>query len=632
MVNIMLFGLTSLSKDLCEKYEEQNINIDVYVDDVPEAGVVLAYKNVNVHKGSFTDKYIAREIKRLNPYYVIDAMLGQNTALTETLKSIAEKKYIKLIKDLSNYKALTVEDTEKAVTTVNRSRGNVLIYSDGSDIKVYTNIKDYKKRCAIVVSDKYASEAYSLGFERVITINNNFSTKQNIDLIDKYKIKYLITGGFGEISGFEEKYYACRTNKVAMVIIKPTADYILSPSELYEILDKCMHRKQISIIGIGLGNPDTMTMEAYRYIQKSEYIIGEQRLLDSIEFGAKKLCYEYRIARIKELIEESTYNNIAVLFSGDVCIHSNAIELLEKLGDNYDITMVQGVSSVAYLAAKLGINWTDSKIINMENDNIDIVKTVAENKSVFVFSPGNISDICTKLLYSGLEKVHLCIAEKLSYGDEKIVVGYPDEFLDLEFDTISIIYIENPNARKSIHLGIKSDDFISGSMSPINSELRAIIVSELELSTDSIVYDIGAGIGDVSIECANFLDTGTVYSIEKNKNAVDLITRNIDRFKIDNIQVLNGFASSILPKLPKADLAYIGNNVDELSEIFEALSRSDVNRIVMSSSSIEKTFNIIELAKSKNYDYNIKHIIISRGQNNMLSDNPMYIIKCCKKQ
>lgn len=65
--------------------------------------------------------------------------------------------------------------------------------------------------------------------------------------------------------------------------------------------------------------------------------------------------------------------------------------------------------------------------------------------------------------------------------------------------------------------GIDDEEFIRSKTPMTKSEVRTISLSKLELRENSIVYDIGAGTGSVSIEMAILVSSGEVYAIEKKK-------------------------------------------------------------------------------------------------------------------
>lgn len=57
-------------------------------------------------------------------------------------------------------------------------------------------------------------------------------------------------------------------------------------------------------------------------------------------------------------------------------------------------------------------------------------------------------------------------------------------------------------------------------------EVRTVSVAKLELTEHSVLYDVGAGTGSVSVECAGLSDSVKVYAIEKNPEAVELLYEN----------------------------------------------------------------------------------------------------------
>ncbi len=59
----------------------------------------------------------------------------------------------------------------------------------------------------------------------------------------------------------------------------------------------------------------------------------------------------------------------------------------------------------------------------------------------------------------------------------------------------------------------------------------------MKLHPDDVVWDVGAGTGSLSIECARQVPFGTVHSVERSETAVKLIYKNKEKFSADNLTV-----------------------------------------------------------------------------------------------
>ena len=77
-------------------------------------------------------------------------------------------------------------------------------------------------------------------------------------------------------------------------------------------------------------------------------------------------------------------------------------------------------------------------------------------------------------------------------------------------------------------------------------ELRLILVSQLRLQTDSVLWDIGAGTGTIPVEVGLLSPFGRVIAIERDEEVANLIHRNCDRFDIKNVEVVVGSAPECL--------------------------------------------------------------------------------------
>ena len=85
---------------------------------------------------------------------------------------------------------------------------------------------------------------------------------------------------------------------------------------------------EISLIGIGMGVEDNLTVEALNTIKEADVLIGASRMTKNFADG-KKEFNAYKADDIKKIIDEQSENcKIAVLMSGDVGFFSGAKSFL----------------------------------------------------------------------------------------------------------------------------------------------------------------------------------------------------------------------------------------------------------------------------------------------------------------
>ncbi|MHB1127816.1 MAG: precorrin-6Y C5,15-methyltransferase (decarboxylating) subunit CbiT [Bacillota bacterium] len=122
-------------------------------------------------------------------------------------------------------------------------------------------------------------------------------------------------------------------------------------------------------------------------------------------------------------------------------------------------------------------------------------------------------------------------------------------------------------------------------------EVRVITLSKARLQKNSVIYDIGAGTGSISVECALLSPGGTVYAIEKDPKALKILGENAAAFGLKNLIVIEGIAPAALGGLPAPDRVIIGGSAGRLEEILAAAASklSPGARVVINSVTMEST-------------------------------------------
>lgn len=173
-------------------------------------------------------------------------------------------------------------------------------------------------------------------------------------------------------------------------------------------------------------------------------------------------------------------------------------------------------------------------------------------------------------------------------------------------------------------------------------EVRSISLSKLRLSKDSIIYDVGAGTGSVSIEMALMAVDGKVYAIEKKSEAVALIHKNKQKFCADNLEVIEGLAPEACDALPVPTHAFIGGSSGNLKSILALLFRKNPNlRVVINCITLETVAESMESIRSLEAgelvsdvtitDVDIAQVNVAKGKKAgsyhlMMGQNPVYVI------
>ncbi|MEH2276922.1 MAG: precorrin-6Y C5,15-methyltransferase subunit CbiT [Nostoc sp.] len=80
-------------------------------------------------------------------------------------------------------------------------------------------------------------------------------------------------------------------------------------------------------------------------------------------------------------------------------------------------------------------------------------------------------------------------------------------------------------------------------------EVRLLLIAQLRLKSDSVLWDIGAGTGTIPVEVGLLCPKGQIIAIERDEEVANLIKRNCDRFEVKNVEVIEGSAPDCLHDL-----------------------------------------------------------------------------------
>lgn len=390
---------------------------------------------------------------------------------------------------------------------------------------------------------------------------------------------------------------------------------------------------KIYLIGVGLGNPDTMTIEARRAIEECPVRIGAPRLLEGYEKGTAIPLIA--AADIAEAIGKLDVPQAAVLLSGDVGFYSGAKNLYPLL-EGHEVVTLPGVSSVQYLCAKCRTPWQDVHLISAHGRSHNAPGEIQSHEKSFVLTGGayRAGDLCAELTERGLGYVEAVVGERLSYPEERIVKGTAAELAGQEFDSLAAVLVRNPRPIRRPYAAPSLEDgaFLRGKVPMTKAEIRTLAAAKLRIRSADTVWDVGAGTGSVSVECAYAAREGQVYAVERKPEAVALLEENKTRFSLSNLTVIAGEAPEALTELPAPDRVFLGGTAGNMERILcLALDKNPAARIVATAVTLETIAEALRCFGAAGLSADVAQMAVTRtrlaGAYHMMdAQNPVWIV------
>ena len=393
-------------------------------------------------------------------------------------------------------------------------------------------------------------------------------------------------------------------------------------------------KPKVCLIGVGMGNPATLTAEAERAIEACPVLVGAPRLLEPYQKG-KNCVPLIAAADILAYIETCGESPVGVLLSGDVGFYSGAKNLWPLL-EGYEVESLPGISSLAYLCTKLKTSWQDAHVASAHGRILNAAGEVQSHAKTFLLTGGKTKaqDVCRAIAEWGMDWVEISVGENLSYAEERIVTGTAAELAELEFSDLAVLLCRNPSPvfRGVSNSGIPDDAFLRGDAPMTKEEVRTISLSKLRLCAHHVLWDVGAGTGSVSVELALAAPQGHVYAVECEPDACALIRRNREKFAAWNLSLIEGRAPAALEALPAPDAVFIGGTKGSIAAVVDTVLAKNANaRICIAAIALESLSAAIAALTAHGLSAEVTQLAVSRtrpaGRLHLLTaNNPIFLI------
>ena len=405
-----------------------------------------------------------------------------------------------------------------------------------------------------------------------------------------------------------------------------------------------MSRHKVHIIGV--APEGSLPPEAHRFVNQAEIVFGGRRLLQMFpSLGGERITIKNNLAEIADLIKRNLgRKRMVVLASGDPNFYGVAGYLTAKLGKSV-VDIIPNVSAMQLAFARIKESWEDAVFVSVHSRPIEeIVGVVGSNAKIGIFTDDKHTPaaIARVLLEHGVDGYRAYVCQDLGSKEEKVVKTDLRGLARMRFSPLNVLILlrEQSERQSQQMLGIPEASFYRRREGLITKqELRAVSLSKLALTENSIVWDIGAGSGAVSVEASFLARRGRVFAIEKNEKDIAIIEKNLRKFNVSNVEVVQTFAPDGLNSLPDPTAVFIGGSGGRVKEILELVSRrlKPGGRIVMNIVALENLSAAVDALKARGFapDITLVNIARSTGVSELTrfeTLNPVFVVSGVKKE
>ena len=674
MRKILIFAGTTEGRQLSECLSKAGMDHTVCVATEYGEIVLGEHSHVAVHRGRMDGEAMLAFLREGGYAAVVDATHPYATIVTENIKKAAKDAgtvYLRLKRDTgagNQEDGITLfDDNASCAAALAHVKGNILLTTGSKELAVYCKDPALKERLYVRVLPGMESltlcREQGIAGRQIIAMQGPFTEEMNEALIRQFQIACLVTKRSGANGGYQEKIAAAhRTHIPAYVIGQPCEEDGMTFAKVCERLEAICGRKisfpksmEIVLAGVGMGTDGGMTQEVRSAVEQADYLLGAERMIRDFMPRVEKKPYYMSKQIIPYLIEVQQSHaaleqkKVVILFSGDSGFYSGCPALYEAIQDacgngslDAVVQILPGISSVAYLASRVGVSYQDAAILSMHGKKLyHLARCVRNERKTFLLVSGveDIHEIGQKLTDAGLLGCTVIAGYQLSYPEEEILRLSPETCMECTKEGLYICLILNPDAEPApVTHGMPDSTFIRDKVPMTKEEVREVSVCKLHLHEGAIVYDVGSGTGSIAMEMAALSDSIRVYAIERKPEAISLIEQNRKQLNLENMTIIQAVAPEGMDELPAPTHAFIGGSGGNLKEILEVLyKKNPAMRVVINAISMETICEMRDVLTAFPIEQEeIVQIQVSRASaagsyHLMKAENPVWICSFCFK-
>ena len=387
------------------------------------------------------------------------------------------------------------------------------------------------------------------------------------------------------------------------------------------------HQRAVTVVGIGDDGCKGLTSRAMDAIARAAVLVGGERQLEFFpEFQGERVVLKNGLSpaldHVARLAEE---HHVCVLASGDPLFFGIGSLVVRKVGVEH-VEVIPQPSSIQWAFARAGLKWDDAVILTLHGRAREgFLTRLTRHAKVAVMTDDENSPprLGAHMAEHGETAWRAWVCENLGGPDERVRACSVPELQGLsDVGSLNVLILErtDPAWRSPTTIPFFHDDAFAKRMPKkgliTKREVRLLSLAALGLRLDSVVWDVGAGSGSVSIEAALLSPQGRVYAVEVDPEGVEICRENLRAHAVDNVRVIAGRAPEAFADLEAPDAVFVGGSKGSMAEIINiALERlKPGGRLVVNAITLENAAEAYQAFRHRGLVPEVTLLQVSRAE------------------
>lgn len=295
--------------------------------------------------------------------------------------------------------------------------------------------------------------------------------------------------------------------------------------------------------------------------------------------------------------------------------------------------VVPATSLVTRAFACAGLNWEDALVVAPAGPH-QLARVVnacrAHPKVALLVAPGvGPGEIARELAPTTPRSLIVC--EDLGGPDERVTHSRMGEATTRPWKDPDVVLVVDPLHRP------KEPSWVAGARpgpdgwalpfeSRLPAEVRAYVLARLGPRLGDLVWDVGAGSGEIAVECARF--GAAVMAVERDADACERLRANVLRHGV-KVALTRGQAPPALEPLPDPDAVFVGGGG---ADVIAACAARRPRSLVCALKTVEGVPAVLDVLREQGYRAEGSQILAASlviapdGAHGLSSADPVFVV------